>query len=138
MPRRRVGADRTQERRDLRGHVVTVSNPDKLLFPRRRHHEGRGGPLLQAGRHADDAPPGRAARRFGALPVGIDHPGFIHKEVPDYFPGWMETVVGEQDAFAEQLIGEGLIALGSTRHSGPRVAGLSPMSMLMTRTASGA
>ena len=59
-------ADRTQEPHDLRGHVVTVSNPDKRLFPRRRHHEGRGGPLLQAGRHADDAPPGRAARRLGA------------------------------------------------------------------------
>jgi hypothetical protein len=48
-------------------------------------------------------------KAFGFYPMMS---GFIHKEVPDYFPDWMETVIGEHDAFAEQLIGEGFDRLG--------------------------
>jgi bifunctional non-homologous end joining protein LigD len=73
----------------VKGKNIEISNPDKILFPENGFTKEdvinyyldiadyilpyvKGRPLMM--------------QRF---PDGIDHPGFYHKEAPEYFPDWI-------------------------------------------------
>jgi bifunctional non-homologous end joining protein LigD len=71
---------------------VEISHPDKVLFPEDgvtkgdlvEHYE-RVAPYMLP--HVKGRPV--SMQRF---PNGIDKPGFFQKEIPDYFPDWIERV----------------------------------------------
>ena len=72
--------------------TVEVSNPDKVLFPDAgvtkgelaAHYERVARYMLP---HVKGGP--ISMQRF---PDGIEHHGFFQKDVPDYFPKWIERV----------------------------------------------
>jgi bifunctional non-homologous end joining protein LigD len=71
---------------------VSVSHPDKVLFPQTgltkldlaRHYERVAEAMLPYVRERPLA--------LQAFPKGIDEHGFFMKAVPDYFPSWVERV----------------------------------------------
>jgi bifunctional non-homologous end joining protein LigD len=75
--------------------VIEQSNPDKILFPEAGITEGDLADYYQAA--APFMLPHVAGRPISMqrFPKGIDQPGFYAKEVPDYFPAWIERVTVE-------------------------------------------
>ncbi|HSO18419.1 MAG TPA: non-homologous end-joining DNA ligase [Desulfosarcina sp.] len=74
------------------GHAITVSNPDKVLFPDDgltkadlADYDRRIAPIALP--HFRNRPV--TMQRF---PDGIDGEGFFQKNIPDYFPDWIERV----------------------------------------------
>ena len=80
----------TELRVTIDGHDITVSSPDKVFFP------GAGltkGDLVDYYRRiAEVALPHWRERPLSMhrLPDGIDGKSFFQKDVPDYFPDWVE------------------------------------------------
>lgn len=73
-------------------HTVELSNPDKVLFPDAGVTKGD---LVDYYREiADRMLPYLEDRPVSMhrFPDGIDGEGFYQKEIPDYFPGWIERV----------------------------------------------
>jgi bifunctional non-homologous end joining protein LigD len=77
----------------VQGHEVALSNLDKVLFPEREREPAvTKRDFIRY--HALIAPfmlPYLAGRPVNAhrFPDGVNHPGFWHKEVPDYAPDWL-------------------------------------------------
>jgi bifunctional non-homologous end joining protein LigD len=75
--------------------VIELCNADKVLFPEAGITEGDLADYYQA------AAPFMLPHVVGwtismqRFPKGIDQPGFYAKEVPDYFPAWVERVTVE-------------------------------------------
>jgi bifunctional non-homologous end joining protein LigD len=89
---------------NLNGIEVEISHPDKLLFPKDglskedicRYYQKIASTMLP---HLRDRPINM--QRF---PDGIDKEGFYQKEVPDYFPDWIDrTPVEVQEEGQDQL-----------------------------------
>ncbi len=74
------------------GRSVTVSNPDKVLFPRSgitkaemaRYYQAIGPTMV---RHVGDRP-----ITLVRYPSGIEGKGFFQKNTPDYYPDWIPRV----------------------------------------------
>lgn len=83
---------RTTDQLNVEGHSVQISNPEKILFPQAgitkaeyaAYYE-RVAPFMLA--HIRDRP--LSMERF---PDGIEGERFYQKEVPDYFPDYVERV----------------------------------------------
>src|SRR3954454_1364581 len=80
------------EERKVGRRTVTISHPDKILFPEAnvtkrdlaRHYEAVAPAMLP---YVRDRP-----LALQAFPNGIDAHGFFMKAVPDYFPDWIDRV----------------------------------------------
>lgn len=90
--------------RKVGDHTISVSKPDKLLFPDDGitkadlvdHYARMAAPMLPFVR-------GRpiTMQRF---PDGIDRQGFYEKKAPDHFPGWVDRVrVETRDGSQDQI-----------------------------------
>lgn len=88
-------------------HTVSVSNLEKVLFP---DDEITKGDLIDYyQRVADTMLPYMEKRPLNMqrFPDGIDEGGFYHKEVPDYFPDWIDRVsvaVREEGSTQPQVV----------------------------------
>jgi len=74
------------------GHIVEVTHPDKVLFPRSGITKAD---LLEYYRAvASTALPHIAERPLimERYPSGITHQGFFQREVPNYFPRWIDRI----------------------------------------------
>lgn len=74
----------------VEGHDIALSNTDKVLFPESRITKGE---LVEYYRRiADVCLPHFVDRPLSMhrFPDGIAEPGFFQKDVPDYFPDWVE------------------------------------------------
>jgi bifunctional non-homologous end joining protein LigD len=75
--------------REINGHTVKLSSPDKLLYP----DDGltKEDVIDYYDRIAPTMLPYMRGRPLNMqrFPDGIDEPGFYQKEVPDYFPDWI-------------------------------------------------
>lgn len=79
------------------GRDITISNASKLLFPKSKITKGELvnyyhniAPVMIP--HTKDRPV--SMQRF---PSGIDQEGFFHKDAPDYFPDWIDTIGVERE-----------------------------------------
>jgi DNA ligase D len=78
---------------EVDGHVVTVSSPDKVMFPERgetkldlvRYYLAVGEPMMRAVR---DRP--TLLQRF---PDGVGGGNFFQKRIPDSAPDWLQTTI---------------------------------------------
>lgn len=80
------------ERLDIGGHELELSNLDKVLFPDDRITKGEVIDYYQ--RIAEVALPYYRDRpiTLQRFPDGIDQDGFFQKDLPDYFPEWIDRV----------------------------------------------
>lgn len=92
--------------KNVAGHTIEVSNPDKVFFP----DEGlTKGDLVDFYAHvAETALPYLADRPVALVryPDGIDGPRFFQKDASDHFPDWVTTVTVErlQDGTLDHVI----------------------------------
>jgi bifunctional non-homologous end joining protein LigD len=91
--------------RRIHGRTLDLSHLDKVLYP----DAGitKGDVVDYYDRIAGIMLP-HAAGRFISMhrfPDGIEHEGFYHKEVPDYFPAWIRTgEVAKEDGSNRQVV----------------------------------
>jgi bifunctional non-homologous end joining protein LigD len=78
-------------------HTIEVSHQDKILFP----DDGitKGEVIEYYRKIADVMLPHMQGRPvvMQRFPDGIAQDGFYHKEEPEYFPGWIETMTVEKE-----------------------------------------
>lgn len=82
---------------ELGGHVIELSNLDKVLYPDAGYTKGEVVDYYR--RMADRMVPHARERPVSMqrFPDGIDGEGFYQKQVPEYFPDWIETVRVEKE-----------------------------------------
>lgn len=73
-------------------HTVEIRRPDKVLFPAEGITKADLADYYRAASdrilpHLRDRP-----LMLERHPEGVEGPGFMQKDVPDYFPGWIRTV----------------------------------------------
>ncbi len=86
----------------VNGHTLELTSVDKVLFPGAGITKGdlidyyrRIAPIMLP--HLKDRP--LTLQRF---PNGIDQSGFYQKEMPDYFPDWIERVIVQVEGTGER------------------------------------
>lgn len=97
----------TEKTKKVNGQVITLSSVDKVLFPEEGITKGELVDYYQ--RIAEYMLPYLRDRpvTMERYPDGLDGTGFYQKEVPDYFPGWIERVtihVEETATDQEQVV----------------------------------
>src|SRR5699024_2888732 len=72
-------------------HAIDIQNRDKLFFPEKK--VTKGGLIEYYDRVADRLLPYLNGRplTLSRFPDGMEGEGFYQKELPDYFPDWIET-----------------------------------------------
>lgn len=101
-----------REEREVDGRTFPVSSLDKVYFPAGEagHEITKGDVLDYYQRIAEIMLPHVRGRIISMhrWPDGIDGYGFYQKDVPEYFPGWIETVeVQKEGGTLQQVVIEG-------------------------------
>ncbi|HLR24919.1 MAG TPA: non-homologous end-joining DNA ligase [Fodinibius sp.] len=76
---------------NIGSHAIDIQNRDKLFFPEKK--VTKGGLIEYYDRVADRLLPYLNGRplTLSRFPDGMEGEGFYQKELPDYFPDWIET-----------------------------------------------